>query len=244
MNDRVELIKNELENFLKLIQKSKTRITSKESKTKAETIFTLWKDSKYDIELSFRPRDLETISTSLEKIYNETIFGNGRKSIILKGIKIALKIITISRMTNVENEIVYSKGYSYDFYRDIKIILQSAQKEVLIIDSYVNTELFDIYVEKIKKNIIIKILTNPRNPEKNAFYLVAKKFALKSKGKFEVKESRDCHDRVVFIDSDAWIFGQSLKDAGKKPTYLIKVHKVKDIQSIFDPIWREARKIV
>jgi hypothetical protein len=39
---------------------------------------------------------------------------------------------------------------------------------------------------------------------------------------FELRSSKELHDRLVLVDGDsAWIMGGSIKDAGKKATYLI-----------------------
>lgn len=40
----------------------------------------------------------------------------------------------------------------------------------------------------------------------------------------ELRRSKELHDRLIFVDQDvAWIMGGSIKDAGKKATYLIPV---------------------
>jgi hypothetical protein len=50
----------------------------------------------------------------------------------------------------------------------------------------------------------------------------ALKFATETGTKAIVKKSKDLHDRLIFIDDQiCWIFGSSIKDGGKKPTYLI-----------------------
>ncbi len=141
-----------------------------------------------------------------------------------------------------KEEIIYSKGYVYDFYRDIKQILQTVKNELFIVDNYVNEDLFDVYVEKIPDMVNIKILTSPTNIP-SSFITVAKKFSLQNSKRFEARKSIDCHDRVIFVDNDAWVVGQSLKDAGKKPTYLIRVNKSQELKGIFNSVWNTAEKI-
>jgi hypothetical protein len=61
---------------------------------------------------------------------------------------------------------------------------------------------------------------------------------------YEVRESVDVHDRGIFIDdAQGWVMGQSIKDAGKKPTYLIKLLEPKRLESIYQKIWNSASKI-
>jgi hypothetical protein len=140
-------------------------------------------------------------------------------------------------------EIIYGKGDAYDFYKDIKKILKEAKMEVMVVDAYVNEELLDLYLEKVLPKVRIKILTNP-NTYKGNFYTVARKFALKPNRNFEVKEDNDVHDRAIFVDNDSYVVGQSLKDAGKKPTYLILVHKSNELRKVFDAVWKSAKKTI
>lgn len=139
------------------------------------------------------------------------------------------------------SEIIYEKGQAYDFYIDVKAMIQRAVKEVFIIDSYANEDLFDVYVQKLPSDVSIKILTSPN--ASTTFHIIVKKFAIQNQGRFEARESKDCHDRAIFVDSGAWVFGQSLKDAGKKPTYLIKIKNIKSLRKIFDDVWNSAKKI-
>lgn len=143
----------------------------------------------------------------------------------------------------IHKEIIYESGSAYDFYKDVKKILAHARIEVMIADPYVNEELLELYLEKLSSKIKIRILTNPYTPKGN-FYTVARKFALKPRIHFQVRETADCHDRAVFIDTEAWVFGQSLKDAGKKPTYLIQVNKSKELHRLFKTMWNKAIKTI
>jgi hypothetical protein len=61
---------------------------------------------------------------------------------------------------------------------------------------------------------------------------------------FEVRKSSDCHDRLFFIDNECWIIGQSVKDAGKKPTYLIKIEGYDLFRKVFDDLWNSASRLM
>lgn len=143
------------------------------------------------------------------------------------------------------SEVIYSKGYAYDFYKDIKEILRPAAKEVSLCDSYVGEELVTLYFDSLrdKVEIRIRILTSDQEThEKEKFFEIAKKFALLPNKMLEVRVSSDCHDRMIFVDEEAWVCGSAFKDAGKKPTYLIKVKNAKGLKSIFDHMWAQAIK--
>lgn len=140
-----------------------------------------------------------------------------------------------------EAEKVYPKGHVYDFYKDISEITNDAKNEVFVIDAYVSEELLNLYLEKIPAGVKIRILTN--KPQGN-FVTVAKKFKIRPNVHFEVRKSDDCHDRLFFIDKDCWVMGQSVKDAGKKPTYLIKIESYDLFRNVFDDLWKNASVLI
>lgn len=143
------------------------------------------------------------------------------------------------------SEIIYSKGYAYDFYKNIKEILSNARRKVAISDSYVSEELVTLYFDNLPDDVEILILTSEQeNREKEKFFEIAKKFAMRPRKRLEVRASADCHDRMIFVDDDAWVCGSAVKDAGRKPTYLIKIRNVEALRSIFRPMWDTARKMV
>jgi len=138
-------------------------------------------------------------------------------------------------------EKVYPKGHTYDYYNDIRDITKDAKSEVFVIDAYVDEELLNLYLEKIPIDVKIRILTN--KPQGN-FITVAQKFKTKPRVDFEVRRSNDCHDRLFFIDDKCWVMGQSIKDAGKKPTYLAKIEGYALFKKVFDDLWNTASKLV
>jgi hypothetical protein len=73
--------------------------------------------------------------------------------------------------------------------------------------------------------------------------VVAEKFA--KRGNFELRSSKDVHDRVVFADDRCWVIGQSIKDAArKKPTYIVEHSGVAAMKGIYDQIWSGATSVV
>jgi hypothetical protein len=131
----------------------------------------------------------------------------------------------------------YAAGDAYTFYRDLRRIIQGAGREVFIVDGYLNRELFDLYAGDIPATVELRVLTQSPDLELIA---VAKKY-LGSHPRFELRSSRAFHDRVVFVDDDCWLIGQSSKDAGtKKPTYLVKHDSERDQRSIYEAIWSAA----
>ena len=157
------------------------------------------------------------------------------------GFKLPWEDMKLAPIDYGKEEKVYPKGHIYDFYKDVRDITKDTKSEVFVIDAYVDEELLNLYLEKIPTGVKIKILTN--KPQGN-FIKVAQKFKARPNVDFEVRKNKDCHDRLFFIDDKCWIIGQSIKDAGKKPTYLVKIEGYDIFRNIFDDLWVNSKVII
>ena len=73
--------------------------------------------------------------------------------------------------------------------------------------------------------------------------VVAEKFAMR--GNFELRSSKDVHDRVAFADDRCWVICQSIKDAAKKkPTYIVEHSSATSMKGIYEAIWTSAAVVV
>lgn len=134
----------------------------------------------------------------------------------------------------------YDPGDEYQFYRDLKTIIGFASRELFIIDNYLDTQLFDVYMENVSPVVTIRVFTNQVS---GSLQLVAEKFS--KRGNFELRSSKDVHDRVVFADDRCWVIGQSIKDAAKKkPTYVVEHSGAATMKASYEPIWAAATTIV
>jgi hypothetical protein len=134
---------------------------------------------------------------------------------------------------------VYQPGDEYQFYKDLKQIVTLASSELFITDNYLDTQLFDVYMENVPPSVHVRVLTNKVSDPLKA---VAERFA--RRGNFELRSSPDVHDRVVFADDRCWVIGQSIKDAAKKkPTYIVE-HTASAMKTAYEPIWAGATTIV
>jgi len=150
--------------------------------------------------------------------------------------------LTELRLLLPEPEIkgTYEPGDEYAFYRDLKGVLGAAQKEVFLVDNYLNTEIFDLYAGAIQQGVPVRMLTDQA---KGNLAAVAQKYA--ARGNFELRNSQDLHDRVVFVDGRCWVIGQSIKDAArKKPTYMIEHENPGRMQPIYENVWNQAATVV
>jgi hypothetical protein len=141
------------------------------------------------------------------------------------------------------DERIYEENSPFDFHNDIRDILRLAKKEIFIIEPYIDEEILEITLRGISNQIDIKILSNSNNAKGN-FVKISNKFISQHKGRFEARERENVHDRGIFIDNNSgWVFGQSIKQGGKKPTYIIKLKDSKKLEMVYQKIWNFAKKI-
>ena len=95
-------------------------------------------------------------------------------------------------------------------------------------------------MEKVSPSVAVRVLTNQVS---DPLRLVAEKYA---KGaRFELRSSKDVHDRVVFAADRCWVIGQSIKDAArKKPTYIVEHSGAATMKNIYEGIWTSATVVV
>jgi hypothetical protein len=95
-------------------------------------------------------------------------------------------------------------------------------------------------MENVSPAVTVRVLTNQVG---SSLRLVAEKFS--KRGNFELRSSKDAHDRVVFADDRCWVIGQSIKDAAmKKPTYIVEHSGAATMKGIYEQIWTGATTIV
>ena len=134
----------------------------------------------------------------------------------------------------------YETGDEYGFYRDLKVLVGFATKELFIVDNYLDTKLFDVYMENVDSAAGIRVLTNQVGPP---LLTVAQMFS--NRGNFELRSSKDVHDRIVFADDRCWVIGRSIKDAAKKkPTYIVEHPSAALMRGIYEPLWAVATVVV
>src|SRR5260370_42122092 len=63
-------------------------------------------------------------------------------------------------MPEAELRGAYDAGDEYAFYKDLKDIMAKANADIFIVDNYLNTEFFELYVATVRAGISLRILTN------------------------------------------------------------------------------------
>ena len=120
-----------------------------------------------------------------------------------------------------KNEIgaAYGPGEIYKYFSDLKGIIKNVNNNVFLIDPYFDGNAFDTYFSDVSCEIQIDIFTSFYSDDL-IHYL--KKYSKQNDTTIEVRTLKGLHDRVIVLDNDnTWVSGSSVKDAGKKPTYLL-----------------------
>lgn len=118
-----------------------------------------------------------------------------------------------------KKEHLFLPGEEYDAYREITNILQLAQKEIIIIDSYVDITFLDI-IKNLNTNIIL-ITKQKTKLKKVEIEKYNNQF-----NNLKVIKNDTFHDRYIILDNKGvYHIGTSLNHAGKR---IFSINKLED----------------
>ena len=110
--------------------------------------------------------------------------------------------------SDVENEIVYYPGDELRGFIEVKRFLETAKREIILIDNYLGHRFDDVF-----KNLNVEktIITNKKNKK------------IDTCESYTVIKINDIHDRYVLVDDVCYKFGSSLEQLGEKISSVEKV---------------------
>ncbi len=140
-------------------------------------------------------------------------------------------------------ELFFRKGLIHDAYTKIRELIEKTQKELVIIDPYVDHSLFELLKNMHSPTeIAVKILTKDN---KGDFDHESELFTMQySKIVIEKRVTSNFHDRFIIIDNSLiFHIGASIKDAGKKVFMINEIvddkNKKAILESFYDA-WKES----
>lgn len=141
---------------------------------------------------------------------------NNKDSLILNHEERILKLEeSFNKLSAKQNSIIY-EGCIYDSYSLLLDILNEAYEEIIIVDNYANKELFDIL-----KNINKKIYVISKNLDNILINKYSKQYS-----NVTFINNDLFHDRYIILDrKTVYVSGMSLKDLGKKYSYMYKMNE-------------------
>lgn len=130
-----------------------------------------------------------------------------------------------------DNQKIFFDGQIFDAFSLMTDLIRQADKEIILIDGYVDVVTLNILAKK-KNGVNITLYTLPKSRLStqdimnfNAQYPT-----------LEVKETKAFHDRFLLIDKKSgYHIGASIKDAGKK---CFAINRIEDVGVIDDLIQR------
>lgn len=128
----------------------------------------------------------------------------------------------LNEISTKKNSIIY-EDRMYDAYSLLIDILSEAKSEIIIIDNYINKEVFDI-LRNIDKSIIV--ITK-------SFDDILVQRYIQQYSNVTIKNNNLFHDRYIILDRKTiYISGSSLKDIGKKYSYIYKINEEMFIEEL------------
>ncbi len=126
---------------------------------------------------------------------------------------------------------VFFDGQIFDAYAFFSSIVKKAQKEIILIDNYIDESTL-VHLSKKSKNV--KVILYTKTIDKNLTLDINK--VNEQYGGFEVQSFSKSHDRFLIIDADTvYHIGASLKDLGKRWFAFAKMNK-ESVESILNAI--------
>jgi len=138
----------------------------------------------------------------------------------------------------------FGPGAAYDLFRALNDLVASATAQILVVDPYLDADVFDGYLHALKPAVSARLLANRYIANAR---VAADKYKAQTGANVELRRSNDIHDRVLFVDNDeCWVLGASIKDAAlKKPTYLAPLAPdvAAEKRRIYEIIWAAGTPI-
>jgi hypothetical protein len=152
-------------------------------------------------------------------------------------------------ITSIEENLPHSEdqafgpGAVYDFFQALTRVISSAEKSLFLIDPYIDAEVFDGYLSSLNQPRSIRLLV-AKYPD--IVRVAVSKFRSQHFVEIEARRSTEIHDRVIFVDgTECWVLGASIKDAGKRASYLAPLSS--DVATVklqmYERIWAGSSAI-
>lgn len=157
---------------------------------------------------------------------------------VIEEIKLELELDGRSEIGNA-----YAPGDVYRFFADLRAIINAAKEQIMVVDPYLNGDAFDAYLSQLGSELQVRILADRYSKDINSYL---QKHIAQFGTKIQLRRSTELHDRIIFIDDESsWIMGGSIKDAGKKATYLIPLASEISVakREIYNDIWSRSKSM-
>ncbi len=136
--------------------------------------------------------------------------------------------------------VAVGSGGVFDYFDEIRKILESATEDVLFIDPYLDAEFVSRYLPHIKDGVSVRLLGGAKL---KTLLPAVEAYSTQSNHSIEVRSAQGFHDRYIFIDhGSCYQSGASFKDGAKKsPTTLTQITDAfSAMQGTYEEIWNNG----
>lgn len=115
--------------------------------------------------------------------------------------------------------VAFDAGKPFDYFDELRKILESATSDVLIVDPYLGVDFISRYLPHVKAGVRIRLLLENKVAQvKPAVEL----FISQTGAQIEARKYKDMHDRFIFIDGrECFHSGATFKDGAVKSATLL-----------------------
>jgi hypothetical protein len=136
--------------------------------------------------------------------------------------------------------IVVGQGAVFDYFDEVRRIVEAAESDILFVDPYLDAEFVSRYLPHVAAGVLVRLLAR----ERIATLLPAAALIRQQKSQsVEVRSAPQFHDRYVFVDRrECYQSGASFKDGAKTaPTTLTQiVDAFAEVHGVYETIWDSA----
>jgi sugar-specific transcriptional regulator TrmB len=144
----------------------------------------------------------------------------------------------VSANVNVTKQGVFFAGEYFDALYKIGEIIEKAQNEIIIIDSYLNEKIVRFIKSKNTSATLTLVVSKSANTDSLKMIVEA---AHQQFGKIQTMENSNFHDRFVILDkNEVYHFGASLKDVGKRGFMFSMIEENSIKENFFDQLKKEG----
>ena len=138
--------------------------------------------------------------------------------------------------------VVIDKGQVFDYFDELRKVIEPARSDVFFVDPYLDAEFVTRYLPHVAVGTSVRLLGGPK---RMATLLPAVDlFAMQSGLPIQVHSSHDIHDRYLFIErAVCYVSGASFKDGAKKaPAVLTQIGDAfQAIWDTYDDLWNKGK---
>lgn len=133
-----------------------------------------------------------------------------------------------------------SSGMVFDYFEEIRKIIEFAKQDLLFVDPYLDAEFVSRYLPHVSKDVFVRLLARERiGTLLPAVIAFTRQYGIS----IEIKSSQAFHDRYVFVDKVAcYQSGASFKDGAKSsPTTLTQITDAfPAVMQTYEDLWIRA----